>query len=358
MKRFLSGLWILLCVVCVAQTVVAGGAQRRAKIAFDDGTELFEQQKFSEAAARFREAYEIRPNWKLLYNIGQCEAAARRYGVALELFESYMAAGGDNIDLERTKELIEEMERLRNLVGFLDFQDLPMGASVTIDGLERGKSPLPGPLAVAAGVDHDVRIVKDEEVNYERALRVHSGQTLIVSLKGDAPEESESASMTTSGAANAAEETSEQRPETDAGPAASDTGESRPVPSISERPSTNISVLKYPTRQPIKAVGWVFFSIGASALITGAATGIMAWSKKKELDPDCVGGCPDELSDDKKTMENLGLATDVLLSVGGGVMATGLVMLIVGRIREKRSGIAVVPSLGNGMAGLLTTGTF
>jgi tetratricopeptide (TPR) repeat protein len=128
MKRYLSGLWILLCVVCVAQTVAASGAQRRAKVAFNDGTELFEQQKFSDAARRFRDAYEIRPNWKLLYNIGQCEAAARRYGVALELFESYMAAGGDNIDQERTRELIGEMERLRNLVGFLDFQDLPMGA--------------------------------------------------------------------------------------------------------------------------------------------------------------------------------------------------------------------------------------
>ena len=41
-----------------------------AKAAFAEGKELFAKERYTEAANKFRQAYEAKKTWKLLYNIG------------------------------------------------------------------------------------------------------------------------------------------------------------------------------------------------------------------------------------------------------------------------------------------------
>ena len=65
---------------------------------------LYGDKKFKEAADAFRLANHLRRSWKLLYNIGQCEAAAKRYGMALDAFERYVAEGGFSLKAELGKE--------------------------------------------------------------------------------------------------------------------------------------------------------------------------------------------------------------------------------------------------------------
>ena len=54
-------------------------------------------ERFLEAVRAFRSANEINPSWKIEFNIGQCEAALKRYGLAMEAFEKYLALGGDEV---------------------------------------------------------------------------------------------------------------------------------------------------------------------------------------------------------------------------------------------------------------------
>ena len=49
-----------------------------AKQAYTDGVELFDRGEYAQAADKFREAYRLKPTWKVLYNVGQSEAAASR----------------------------------------------------------------------------------------------------------------------------------------------------------------------------------------------------------------------------------------------------------------------------------------
>ena len=84
----------VLPVVTLAQEPTADD-KKKAKTAFDRGRASFEQQQYKDAADAFREAYDLMPSWKLLYNIGQAEAAGSRYGLALDSFERYLAVGGD-----------------------------------------------------------------------------------------------------------------------------------------------------------------------------------------------------------------------------------------------------------------------
>ena len=58
-----------------------------AATAFSKGVKLFKAEKYDEAVKAFRRAYELKPAWKIKFNIGQCEGALKRYGLAIEAFE-------------------------------------------------------------------------------------------------------------------------------------------------------------------------------------------------------------------------------------------------------------------------------
>ena len=112
-----------MCLLSIGAAGPVAAQSDDAKAAFEEGKRLFAQKKYADAADQFRAAYEFRESWKLLYNIGQAEAAATRYGLAMEAFEQYLAEAGDEIDEERRNEVLEEIVRLRNMVGELSVTD-------------------------------------------------------------------------------------------------------------------------------------------------------------------------------------------------------------------------------------------
>ena len=76
---------ILCCLGFVFTTQVDAGESNSdeenletARKLFHIGTTRFQEARYVEAAEAFREAYELKPNWKLLYNLAQSEAASKR----------------------------------------------------------------------------------------------------------------------------------------------------------------------------------------------------------------------------------------------------------------------------------------
>jgi tetratricopeptide (TPR) repeat protein len=84
--------WVVLLISSISAAAPSDAA--RAKQAFNEGLSLFEQGDFPAAANKFRTSYQTKKSYRILYNIGQAEAAAKRYGVSLEAFEKYLADGG------------------------------------------------------------------------------------------------------------------------------------------------------------------------------------------------------------------------------------------------------------------------
>ena len=148
--------------------------------AFDKGTEQFRAGEYKAAATSFEEAYRLRPSWKIRFNIGQCRAAAKMYGRALEAFEAYLSEGGDDVPPEKKYDVINEIRNIRELVGYVDIEAAE-GMTVHLDGEERGAAPLPGPVALSAGVNHRVVVILGDETVLDREVRVNSGNTLRVS---------------------------------------------------------------------------------------------------------------------------------------------------------------------------------
>jgi hypothetical protein len=152
-----------------------------ARDAFKEGVAHYEAGRTEAALEAFRTAYELQPSWKIHYNIGQCEASLKRYGLAVEAFEAYMAGAGDEITAGRRDQVIAELDRLRKLTGLLDVEG-PDGLTIIVDGYERGTAPLSGRLRVVAGVDHQLVGQMGDAVVARKTVRVGGGESVTVVL--------------------------------------------------------------------------------------------------------------------------------------------------------------------------------
>jgi hypothetical protein len=321
---------IPLLLILLSAPLPAAAEEDPALAAFNEAKAHFADGDFVVAAELFKKAWELKPNWKLLYNIGQCEAAAKNYGAALEAFEGYLAQGGDEVSDLRREEVEKELDRFRRLVGYVEVV-APDGADILLDGTVRGTAPLAGTLIVTAGIVHELRVVVDGGDRLVRTLKVTGGQTISVNvpLIGST--------------------TSEEAPspaEPDSTPAVSPAPETTPPPPVSPTPA--------PARKNrLVPPGIALLAIGGAALIAGVATGAAALHMNDNLTDQCPDGiCPEEYHSDNDRMRALAMSSTVLVPAGGALAVVGAVLVIVGMQKKHESRTAVIPRTGPGFAGL------
>jgi hypothetical protein len=299
-------------------------AKVQAKAAFQEGKAAYGAGEYAKAAASFRKAYEALPTWKVLYNIAQCEALAKRHGLAFEAFQQYLSQGGDDITAERRDEVMAEIDRLKRVVGSLEVR-APDGSDISVDGIERGQTPLPGRLKVAAGVQHEVIVEHGGDVLLTRKVLVSSGE--VISIEA---------------AAVAAQEPVE--------PDQPDTSDTSDMSYTEEEPSSALAT-----------GGWVAIGLGGALLIGGAITGSMAISLDNDLETDCSdGGCPPSRHDDLDKRDALGTTSSVLLGVGVAAAVAGVLMLTLGDDGEEDDDVelGLAPSAAPEFAGASLSGRF
>jgi hypothetical protein len=285
-----------------------------ARARFREGQILFAEERYAEAAARFRESYDLSPNFKLLYNIAQSDAAARQYDLALEAFEQYLVGGGDEIPPDRQAEVRGEIDRLRAMVGTL-LIDTHRGAEVSVNGRLRGVAPIHGGIPITAGMPHLVTVKHDGRKLPEETVRVMGGQTVSLTVL---------------------EETG--------GPAVADEQQLRENP-----PSTSLD--QTPGSGRI-AAGVALLGVGGAFLVAGGITGGLALGKENELDDQCDGAvCDSQYQSLADARDQLGVASSVLFGVGGTAVLVGVVMTVAGK-RRATADVSVVPVLSQRHAGV------
>lgn len=155
-------------------------ALREARERFDHGVSLYDEGDFEAALAEFLRAYEIAPNYAVLFNIGQAQAQLRRYPEAVASFERYLEEGGDGVPARRRREVEGELARVRRLVGrILVTTDPRAEASVYVDGTEVGRIPSDEAFIVSAG-QHDVEVRAEGYLAARRSVTVAGGAEVVV----------------------------------------------------------------------------------------------------------------------------------------------------------------------------------
>lgn len=149
---------------------------------FQRGVELGGQGAYAESLQEFSRAYELSPHYTVLYNIGQAQVALGHAADAVDALRRYLSEGGANIALERRQQVEAEIIRQFARTATLELRVDVAQALVTIDGTARGRTPLPGPLRLDAGV-HQVQVALPSGERKEQSLTLVAEQHQILEFQ-------------------------------------------------------------------------------------------------------------------------------------------------------------------------------
>jgi tetratricopeptide (TPR) repeat protein len=273
-----------------------------AREAFRDGVSYYEKGRFADALVAFKQAYALRPSYKILFNIGQVQAMLGHNEAALEAFEGYLAEGRAEIKDRRLKELEREMARLAALVGELTI-DGPSGAELWVDGERRGTLPLAGPLRLDAQ-EHLIVVRTGEALVCEKREMVIGAQAIVSKCEPPPQTSPEAPSVALALAPK--------------GPAA---------PSV-EASMKNVFL--------DEVAPWTAAGLGVASLAAAVVCAVKAKSLNGELNDACPGGdCPASRADDVDRLPKLAGAADGLF-VATAVLGAAAITLFVAPWRDRK----------------------
>lgn len=129
----------------------SGSASDEASKRFRSGVAFFKSKDFAAAMVEFKRAYELVPNYSVLYNLGQTARELKDYALALTAYERYLREGDTKIQAARRKEVTTAIEELRGKVGKIKVVTNVSGAEIAVDDITVGASPLPESVVVNIG---------------------------------------------------------------------------------------------------------------------------------------------------------------------------------------------------------------
>ncbi|HEX2874705.1 MAG TPA: hypothetical protein VHP33_25815 [Polyangiaceae bacterium] len=135
-----------------AQGAAPSAADRMAaQDAYRHALELFDAGRHADALVDFKRAYALAPAFRILYNIGLCQAALGDSLAAVEAFSGYLRQGGARIEPPRRAQVDAEIARLSKQLAWLTLEVVEPDAELSIDGAVIGKGPLTRELRLNAG---------------------------------------------------------------------------------------------------------------------------------------------------------------------------------------------------------------
>lgn len=162
-------------------TPAADSRQEDARSHFDVGLAHFDREEWQAALVEFLKSRELYPSKGNTKNAAICLRKVGRYDEALDMFEVLVR---DFPDLSATDRALAQSEiaTLQASVGTIEVRDAPAGASVSVDGVDRGKAPLKGPLRLSAGT-HTIRVSTDGFLPFEARVDLAGRQAAVVNVQ-------------------------------------------------------------------------------------------------------------------------------------------------------------------------------
>jgi tetratricopeptide (TPR) repeat protein len=126
---------------------------------YDRGLKFYAEGEYRLAVIEFERTYELVPDYRVLYNIGQVRIQLSDYARARIALERYLREGAGQIKADREQAVKNDLEMLGNRTATLKLVVEPAGVEVLIDGQSVGTTPLAEPVLLNAG-EHNVELRK------------------------------------------------------------------------------------------------------------------------------------------------------------------------------------------------------
>jgi hypothetical protein len=283
-----------------------GAAVAQARQHFSRGVRLYEEDDFRAALIEFERAYELAPNWAVLYNVGQSHYQLRDYVRALSTLERYVREGGNQIAKDRRAQVEREVEELRGRVARVTVTSNVAGTEIAIDDARVDRTPLRRPVLVGAG-RHKVTGSRGGYVAATRIVDIAGGDDVDIAL-------------------DLMEERGEQA-----------NGQEQ--------------------RNYTAAI--VAGTLGAAGVAVGSVFGVLAVGNKSSLQSECTAAkvCPPSAQDDVNAFARNGTISTIGFAAGAAGLVLGGYFLVHERARDApaTSAAGVTPWIGYGSAGVVGT---
>ena len=358
----MTGSFKLLCFLSIFLVCLTSSAQdntQKAAEHFKKGVALFKGNKKEAAVIEFKTAFRLKPSWKIMYNIGQCEASLRRYGMAIEAFEAYLGEGGDEVSVERRDEVLKELDRLRKMVGSVRVNG-PPGYDIIIDDIKRGQTPMSSSVMVTAGVEHRISVIKGNKKILDVAEKVSGGE--ILELNAEEPGGTPTPVPTPQPATETPQETNTATPVEPAPEPLPPQNVETTAPRQASQPTRPAPA---PSRRKIFPPVVFIVSASAAVVFGGATIGLaVAIDKKWQSSEDKIYDDPwavnsGAISDNLRTLQAVSWATLGLAAAGVVMTAVSLPFTKWGGSESKDSAKwTLTPFSGSSANGLSLQGRF
>ncbi len=302
-------------------------ADRQAKIQFEEGVRLFQEGNFDSAAIAFERAFELRPSYKILYNVGQVEAELKHYFRASEAYRKYLEQGAAEVDSARRKEVSAQIDRLSTLFGFVDIKYSKDGVTVFIDGVRIGTTPILEASPVDMGT-HELSLRDGIEEVYRESFRIAGGQRLTLALDNAEPAATPTASA----------------PPPSASPPAPSSEPSTAAATPREKPEASDAGPTPPKKK--RKFTWAALGIAAAAGVSGGILGGISMGRESSLTEKCTGSvCDSSLEADAERIQHMSIAADILYGVAGVAAVAAVVLFVVEPKRHAEKSVSWSPAL-------------
>lgn len=128
-----------------------------ARREYDAARVLFDDQDFSGSIAKFKRAYQLSHDPRLLWNQAVCEKELRHYARASELIRRYLREGEALIEPQKRDDARRILDSLKQFSSQVVLSGVPPGSKLSIDGEPFGIVPLAEPLVLDLG-SHRIEI--------------------------------------------------------------------------------------------------------------------------------------------------------------------------------------------------------
>jgi hypothetical protein len=287
-----------------------------AKNAYTAAAALFKQGDYAGAEGKYKEAYDLEKDPRLVFDMAVCERGLHHYARMAALLRRFKAEAAANMSDEDREKVDAALAAIPKYIGSVTVSVDSFGATVTVDGESVGVTPLGAPVWLDPG-KHTVVVIREGYVTVERPISVIAGEstTLAIGLLAD-------------------------------------TGHQAPVATTG---ATAAPVA--PPKGAGAGSGWrVLMLAGAgvagAGVVAGGITGAMALSEASTFKNSCQGMlCPTSADHDKQSALSLGTVSTVAFVVAG-VGATAFVVGLLGGQRPKQETVSFAPWIAPGAAGV------
>jgi hypothetical protein len=155
--------------------------QGPASEAYTSAKMLMNNRDFTGALAKFRQAYELSKDPRLLYDMAICERSLRAYARMQSLLEQYEREAASSISPEDKALVDDALTAIKSLVGAVSVSVSEAEATVEVDGEPVGTTPLAQPIVIDLG-KHKVVVTKPGFETIEKTVDVAGGIPTELSL--------------------------------------------------------------------------------------------------------------------------------------------------------------------------------